>query len=101
MAEDSGLKKESFSLKKRIKIVITQSNNGQEDLGSQGNNGGMVISEGSNQMEAVKAHMQQMLLFAQRSGSVNEINSRNDSSNNRVVGGNPTAEVPIIEALTP
>ena len=95
------MKKESFSLKKRIKIVITQSNNGQEDLGSQGNNGGMVISEGSNQMEAVKAHMQQMLLFAQRSGSVNEINSRKASSNNRLDGGNPSAEVAIIEALTP
>jgi hypothetical protein len=52
-------------------------------------------------MEAVKAHMQQMLLFAQRNSSANEINIRSASSNNLADGGNQSGEVPIVEALSP
>ena len=59
-----------FSLKKRRQIIITTNTtlgDREENVGSQGNTNHMLVSDGGgsyNHRETIKAHMQQMQLFA-------------------------------------
>ncbi len=74
-----GEPQQKFTLKKKIQIIITTNTHEKEEViggpgGSYGisNNHGMLITEGgSNNLDTVKAHLNQMQLFAQRHGSLN------------------------------